>query len=1241
MKILAIRGQNLASLYGPFELLLGEGAIATTGLFSISGPTGAGKSTILDALCLGLYGRTPRLSDAGGVMVGRAEEDEDLRVAANDARGLLSRGTGYGKAQVEFEGIDGNRYRATWSVHRARKKAGGKLQQQQMELRDLETDELIGQGLSGVQAEIESRIGFTFEEFRRAVVLPQFEFKAFLEAKPDERAAILERVTGKDVYTRLSVAAHERAAEEKRKLEALEQQAAAIPVLPGEQRSGLVERARVLASEVEQAKADARHASDAIAWHARAGQLSGEKEAALELLAKARQEFTSADPLRRELADVEAAQPARPAFDEVIRTARAREEADAAASRATESLSQAQAKLGEHQAAAERATEAVQVARIRSAQAQPLLGEARRIDHELHTAQKRAKEAQTDRERAEKDASDARAESARIEKDLVAARAERAGSEDWLCAHASDAALASEWPRWKAALQRHAATISELSRVSESLAATGRRAAEVEARLKATTAEEKRAGAEAAKTEQTAAAAAATAAELDLAALKREAEALAGRRDALAALARLAEKAATARDAGAAAGEEASAARTEMKTAAAELARVETERVKAEARLEAAWDALARIQAALGLEEQRNELQDGEPCPLCGAVDHPYAKKAPGKSALQEQKAAVKREDGAAKDLAKQATALERRRAVAKERGEAAEKEERKQAAELSDAAHRYAEALRDSRETGLPVKAESAIEATEQRLGEIEASLATAKRRQDEGLERADEARRARKAFDDARTALEAASKARDTAEKAAAEVALQATRLEDDRRRLMLDRDGVEAELDAPLAGRPSWRENARSDGMAFVRACESGARAYSERQEAMALAEKRMGELQPGREGARALVREREGWVGEATSAAESAEADVRRLTEERALVFGGRPTAEVETELRRDEESAGRELDEARVALGSAERGHAAAEQHVQNAGQALEQARKAADMAGAVLADALATLGIDRPTLASRLSRDAHWISRLRGELDELRLAFERAEATLCERRRLVEEHAASGRPDVDAVEAQARARDAENRETEASRSLTEAQVRLRQDDENQKAREETGTALETQKAAARRWTSLADVIGSSDGKKFRVFAQSLALDALVASANVHLRELARRYRLQRVPGADLDLQIADQDLGGEVRSVNSLSGGESFLVSLALALGLSSLSTRATHARTLFIDEGFGTLDRDTLEHAMEALEGLRSTGRTIGVISHVPELHERIGVQVRVEPTGVGRSRVVGPVAC
>jgi exonuclease SbcC len=138
------------------------------------------------------------------------------------------------------------------------------------------------------------------------------------------------------------------------------------------------------------------------------------------------------------------------------------------------------------------------------------------------------------------------------------------------------------------------------------------------------------------------------------------------------------------------------------------------------------------------------------------------------------------------------------------------------------------------------------------------------------------------------------------------------------------------------------------------------------------------------------------------------------------------------------------------------------------------------------------------------------------------------------------------------------------------------------------------------------------------------------------LEALLAHSNQHLEDFAKRYCLQRVPGSDLELQIIDRDMADDVRSVHSLSGGESFLVSLALALGLASLSSNKTQIESLFIDEGFGSLDPETLDIAIASLDTLQALGRKVGVISHVPILVERIGAKVVVEKLGGGRSRVV-----
>ena len=200
----------------------------------------------------------------------------------------------------------------------------------------------------------------------------------------------------------------------------------------------------------------------------------------------------------------------------------------------------------------------------------------------------------------------------------------------------------------------------------------------------------------------------------------------------------------------------------------------------------------------------------------------------------------------------------------------------------------------------------------------------------------------------------------------------------------------------------------------------------------------------------------------------------------------------------------------------------------------------------------------------------------------------------------------------------------------ENLNTE--RALSTMEARLLQQAKNKPTVEQIAKELAEKQTIAERWAKLNKLIGSADGAKFKVIAQSYTLNLLLLHANKHLSYLSKRYKLQQVPDT-LALQVIDCDMCDEIRTVYSLSGGESFLISLALALGLSSLSSNNLKVESLFIDEGFGSLDAESLRTAMEALEQLQMQGRKIGVISHVQEMSERISVQVQVHKKVNGKS--------
>ena len=223
MKILAIRGKNLASLAGEFELHFHQEPLVSTGLFAICGPTGSGKSTLLDALCLALYDETPRLTRAAVKGVSLPDVGEET-ITPQDPRNLLRRRAGEGYAEVDFVGNDGIAYRARWSVRRARGKAEGKLQNAEMLLQTLDGGQRIGGVKNEVQQAIRERLGLSFPQFTRAVLLAQNEFATFLQANDNDRAELLETLTGLDVYTGISIRAFERARKEQKSLKALQDQ---------------------------------------------------------------------------------------------------------------------------------------------------------------------------------------------------------------------------------------------------------------------------------------------------------------------------------------------------------------------------------------------------------------------------------------------------------------------------------------------------------------------------------------------------------------------------------------------------------------------------------------------------------------------------------------------------------------------------------------------------------------------------------------------------------------------------------------------------------------------------------------------------------------------------------------------------------------------------------------------------------------------------------------------------------
>ena len=201
---------------------------------------------------------------------------------------------------------------------------------------------------------------------------------------------------------------------------------------------------------------------------------------------------------------------------------------------------------------------------------------------------------------------------------------------------------------------------------------------------------------------------------------------------------------------------------------------------------------------------------------------------------------------------------------------------------------------------------------------------------------------------------------------------------------------------------------------------------------------------------------------------------------------------------------------------------------------------------------------------------------------------------------------------------------------------ELSEQLGARRALLTRDQEARQSQQALFQEIAAQTADADLWQRLDGLIGSAKGDKFRKFAQGLTLDHLLQLANGHLARLHGRYLLRRKTTGELELDIVDSWQGEAARDTRTLSGGESFLVSLALALALADLVSHKTSIDSLFLDEGFGTLDADSLDLALAALDSLNASGKSIGIISHVAGLKERIPVQIEVRKNGgIGHSEL------
>lgn len=1238
MRILSVAGENLASLHGPFTIDFESEPLARAGLFAITGPTGAGKSTILDAICLALYGTTPRLQAVSGRghVVGNGVDES--RLTNTDPASLLRKGTARGFAEVVFVGRDGVRYRARWAVRRARERVDGRIQAPTAELWNEETGEAVGRTRTEVYQAIEARIGLSYDQFCRSVLLAQGEFSRFLLASEKERAELLERVTGTEIYRRISQAAHERLVEARQAVAAVEARLSGIELFSEEERAQREAELQKWEAALRKARQDLAAAEKAVAWFDRRKELGEAVEEAKGKFEAAEAAWKEAEPLRTRVGEADEAEPLREALAAVSRAVgdrkKIRSQIEKAAVAEKEAESEAKVARGEAEAAVQGYEAAVRELEALG----PVLLEARKLDQTIAHARSDRERLETAWREASEKVEKQREEIASLEGKIRRHEEMRARAEAWLAEHERLAPLASQWERWRPQLLAVGAAWSARARAEEeaekhevSLRDLGERHAAVVEELEALRAAVKEA-------EEAAQIAAEAVKGIDRASFRARREDLQRAERTVREFERLASELERLREEAARYEKRAARAAEEAAGAKNELGKLEGQAELLTEQLAVAEREFRDAQRALDLKEQRSLLREGEPCPLCGAREHPWAAEdAALATAWKERR---ERAEGLRDKLAEvqgKRSEVEAQRAAAESRRQEALEAGAERAAAMEALRARWEERAPHLEEAlgTLGGEARPAIgdrEAIEGILRGIDRAVRALGEEEAEADRLEQAAARAREGARELREKKEAREDAARRLEKGKGELSGLAR-----ERRLEAEAAKRQAAtLLAPLeALLPEGAAEALArDPQALVEALDGEVLAWREREEARAEAAEALAELRPQRESAAVWLAELQGAERSARAAADEKAARLAALEKERAGLLGGEPADVVERRHRETVKLASSGLEAAREKLAEAERKVASAASLRQSLHQALGEAEEEVARSLEARERALAGAGLSLEEAEARLGHSPEELAAWRRRLGALDSGLAAAKTLLFERERALRAHEEAEPPLAKEAAVRLDRERLESQCKEAETSFHDARAALLADDEARRRAQSILPELEEKRREAKKWAELHELIGSSSGDKFQLFAQSMTLEVLLAHANVHLEDLAPRYRLERVPGQNLQLQVVDRDMGDEVRAANSLSGGETFLVSLALALGLSGLSSN-TPVESLFVDEGFGSLDPQSLDMALASLDALQATGRRVGVISHVQGMAERIGVQIRVEPQGSGRSRV------
>lgn len=1193
MKILSIRIKNLASLAGEHFIDFESEPLASAGLVAIVGKTGAGKSTILDAMCLALFNRVPRLKDSDGKLV----DVDGSELPTNSPQTVLRRGTGHGFAELSFIAQDQKVYLARWEIKRAREKADGKLQSVQRSLQCLTDGTIIANKPDPVKKEILRITQLSFEQFTRAVLLAQSEVTAFLKARDNERGELLEYLTNSNIFAKIGKLAFDKTKEIASQRKELENVLGHIEILSEEDFATISDQFNTVSTEYKKLEIEKSALEKNQQWYEQKQKYETDALVHQQQLNIQQQQLDALAPEKAQLSQLERFAAIRPSVQrhksiqneiEQLKTPLQKAQHDfnhieqqyTAEKIVFENLEAEQKKQTQFEIQHQ---DSIKLIRERIAERLVLVDQLRK--------------AQSDFKEIENQLTPHLNHENQLKLQLEQLK-------NKIAQHTAQLECSKHFASIDDGLSAH---LAQLQRFIQSYAQFEKTYGDVQHANLQCKAQQKQLD------ELTQQFGQDEVLHQKITSLRNERDQLlqqfsqfniiqpqwqnfknidAEQRQLTDSYNTLNQQILE---------HQATVDSAEKDYQEQKIAREQLQKILQQ----------QRLLNTENLEKLRSELVDGEACLVCGSTHHPYAQQANFSDELlklqeQQEQQAVASEKLAFDTWQKQQTVLT---------GLKASLNANQQHRANLGLQQQALQAELESQLTSLNIKFDfsQAHEALTQLLEMQNHTMLQAQKQLEDSLASHEKVQKLRQTL---ATSIQHTTQHLSNVQQAENNIQHIISLLNDSEKC-----DWQQATLKTAEQIYHGLQQRQQTSKQLHDLTAQ-----YNQTQQQFEQCTQQVKFSQEKIQSAEKAIEALKISGKKNTDIAIQAILDMTQITVEKPHEW----LAEFEQQILQLKDK----IELARQRFNQVRQSFDSAQSILNKCLTENTQLHKQAEQSNAQIQQWLEQNTEFNHALLEQLSTVSHeQEQQLKQRISAVERTYADLQAGIKTVQNQLKEHLAHQPNIAFEVLTSTLSALAENLRTLA-KQRDELKLKLEVHQRNLAKQQQFAEQIQQIQTEEHRWNKISSLMGDATGKKFRDLAQQYNLDILIEYANQQLAMLSQRYTLKRLENS-LSLAIVDHDMDGETRSVSSLSGGESFLTALALSLAIASMASGTTKIESLFIDEGFGTLDASSLHMVMNALDQLQHQGRKVVLISHIQEMHERIPVQIQVNPMGAGASTI------